>query len=156
VRLKSGDRAWHSAYETKFESKHYGHFIYDICRLVCLAQEKHIGTPFRYLIYGAQKDIATAFFAKNYNTGAGTRDVLFNGILERDDLGGSKKVKLASLDGPRRGPFVSFAKEHSVSLPSMIETKLVGKTISGRYLCAVWQISAVKGSALQDHVKLLQ
>lgn len=148
VRMKSGEKTWHAAYETKFQTQSYLQIALDLCRLVYLAQNRGIGSPTRYFIYGAKVEKDGAFLNNLNNTGEGPREILFDRVLEKVEIGKERKFRFSQLPRKGREPFVTFSKHHSIPLPSMVETKLVGKYRSGLFLCAVWQVLASRGSTL--------
>jgi len=159
VRVKHGDRTWHSAYETKFKTRNFDLIIGDLCRLLCLAQAVDVGNPGRFLIYAVKLEGDGAILDNKFNPGGHNRISYFENILPRPNTVGKNKdcvFKINELHAKQRSSFRKFAKSHKVELPSSVRVKLSGSFESGGFSCAVWQIWAQKGSTLLNHKEILK
>jgi len=157
VRVKHGDATWHAAYECKFQKPDFYAIAGDICRLVCLAQNRDIvGTPDRYFVFAAKLNGKGQLLEKGINTGFGQRKSYFDGVLPmgQDNVNGKQTFEIKKLQKKQLAPFVKFAEENNILLPSKIVTKLSGWTQSSKYGCAVWKISSARGSTLLTRKEL--
>lgn len=157
VRVKHGEKSWHAAYETKFQTQSFDLIINDVCRLLCLSQDLNIGNPNRFLIYASQAEKDTPFLDNKFNTGDGRRVSYFEGILPLKAVGEKLNTcafRIAELHEKQQITFKKFMKEQDVKLPSKISIKIEGFYETGGYLCATWRILAQKGSKLINETEL--
>lgn len=153
VRMRRGDRNWHSAYETKFSNLSFASIVRDIARLLCLSQADGIGNPDRFLIIADSFSETIPFLSLNINNPGGPRINAFEGILSvNNNVGEQVKIfDLRNLSEGQKAPFMEFVNNSGVRLPSTIRTELVGLSDSNkRFVCGIWRISARQGHGLLD------
>ena len=149
VREAKGEKRWHAAYECKFENSSLLDIISDVCRLLCLSQDKGIPCNDRYFIFARKLGEANLLFDRESNV-EGSRKSRFERILlqSKDDLNKKNSFKISDLNEKQKKAFEFFAKKYKCQLPSQIVTKLCGWSQGSEYACGIWRISSEQGSKL--------
>lgn len=151
VRSQRGnDNVWHSAYETKYQTKDFSAIMSDVCRLVCLAQAAGVGNPNRYFVYAAETPETGGILENEFNTGQGGRTPYYKGLLykTKKQLGKNQTFSIQNLEERQKSAFREFSKRYCVKIPSSMKIELTGFFRAGGYCCAVWQVWAAQGSKL--------
>lgn len=149
VRVKRGERTWHAAYETKFQTLSFDQIVSDLCRLVCLNQAEGIGNPNKYFVY-ASRCADDKLLRNGFNTGDKGRLPYFEGILSRGlDEDAECRIIMSELHQKQRKAFEVFAQDYCAKLPSRIVTRRVGFSSSGKYTCVIWRVRSARGTGLK-------
>lgn len=155
VREKQGEKNWHAAYETKFQTQNFERIIFDICRLLCLSSVETIRTQNRYLIYAAAVEKGGGILENRFNSDGGRQEYFESILPRRNDSDEDISFRITDLHPKQRLPFKSFLKENKkLQLPTVIKVRREGWSTSDRFICAVWRVSGSQGAGLIGHKDL--